>query len=53
MDNVAAFVTQNPGLTETEIAIRLYGSFGYQQRVNAACRKLLQRAGSRDAARAG
>jgi len=43
IDDVEAMIVRRPGLTETELAKALYGSNGYPQQVNAACRTLLRR----------
>lgn len=43
VDEVEAMIARRPGLTETELAKALYGSNGYPQQVNAACRTLLRR----------
>lgn len=43
VDEVEVMIGRQPGLTETELAKALYGSNGYPQQVNAACRTLLRR----------
>lgn len=40
-DKVLALVRRHPGLTEIQLAEKLYGRQGYQQQVNAACRYLV------------
>ena len=41
-DDILSLVTRKPGLTEAEIAKHLFGRFGYQQRVNSTCRRLIR-----------
>ena len=41
-DDIEALVAQHPGLTEAQIAERIYGPDGYQQKVNSKCRRLLK-----------
>lgn len=54
-EDIEAMVVNAPGLTESEIAMRLYGPDAYQQLVNSTCRRLVARgrirregAGNRD-----
>jgi len=42
-DEIEALVIRNPGLTEAEIAIALFGEAGYPARVARACMNLLKR----------
>ena len=41
-DDIETLVRKRPGLTEAEIAERIYGADGYQQKVNSTCRRLLE-----------
>lgn len=41
-DDILLLVTARPGLTEAQIAGRLFGRDGYQQRVNSTCRRLVR-----------
>lgn len=41
-DQIEALVAQRSGLSEPEIAEALFGSDGYQQRVNSTCRRMLR-----------
>jgi len=41
-DNILSLVITTPGLTEAEIAARLFGRKAYQQRVNSTCRRLIR-----------
>jgi hypothetical protein len=41
-DDIERLVFRKPGLTEAELANNLFGSGGYQQRVNSTCRRLLK-----------
>ena len=41
-DDILTLVKRRPDLTEAEIAVNLFGSDGYQQRVNSTCRRLLK-----------
>jgi hypothetical protein len=41
-DDILLLVTTRPGLTEAQIAERLFGRKGYQQRVNSTCRRLVR-----------
>ncbi len=41
-DNIEALVAVQPGLTEAQIAVRIYGAEGYPQMVNSRCRRLLR-----------
>lgn len=41
-EDILLLVTTRPGLTETQIAERLFGDEGYQQRVNSTCRRLIR-----------
>ena len=36
-------IGKSPGLTEREIAERIFGSDGYQQQVNPDCRRLFEK----------
>lgn len=36
-------VTEQPGLTEAELALAIFGDDGYQQRVNSTCRRMIER----------
>lgn len=40
-EKILAVAAKSPGLTEAEIARRIFGPSGYQQQVNPACRKLV------------
>jgi hypothetical protein len=40
--SVFDLIVAKPNLTEAEIAERLFGSAGYQQRVNPICRQLVR-----------
>ena len=42
VDDVETIIIDNPGLTAREIAEKLFGSDGYQERVDAACRRLIE-----------
>ena len=39
-DDIARVICQQPGLTATQIAARLYGIDGYHERVGGGCRLL-------------
>ena len=41
-EKIAALVAVQPGLSEAQIAQRIYGAEGYPQMVNSKCRRLLQ-----------
>lgn len=36
-------IAERPGLTESELALAIFGMKGYQQRVNSTCRLLIAR----------
>lgn len=40
VDDVEQLIARNPGLTATQIAARLYGLDGYQERMGLALRQL-------------
>lgn len=42
-ERVEALIRHKPGLTEAEMATELFGSDGYQQRVNSTCRRLIRK----------
>jgi hypothetical protein len=41
-DRIVALVKDNPGLTEAELAAKLFPGHDYQQRVNSTCRRLIK-----------
>jgi hypothetical protein len=41
-DDILSLVARIPGLIGVEIAKHLFGSLGYQQRVNSTCRRLIR-----------
>lgn len=41
-DRIQDLVARRPGLTEAQIAEKLFGASGYQQRVNSTCRRLVR-----------
>jgi hypothetical protein len=41
-DDIETLVARKHGLTEAQIAERLFGGDGYQQRVNSTCRRLIK-----------
>jgi hypothetical protein len=41
-DDLQALITRKPGLSEADLAAELFGSDGYQQRVNSTCRRMIK-----------
>lgn len=41
-EDIEALVRKSPGLTEAEIAGKIYGAGAYQQKVNSTCRRLVK-----------
>ena len=41
-DDIEQLVSRRPGLTELALAKFMFGSMGYQQRVNSTCRHLFR-----------
>ena len=41
-DRIESLVRRKPGLTEAQLAERLFGGDAYRQRVNSSCRKLIK-----------
>ena len=41
-DEIVALVTKRPGMTEAQLAEKLFGGEAYQQRVNSTCRRLIE-----------
>jgi len=41
-DKIIDLVRRRPNLTEAELAQQIFGSEGYQQRVNSTCRRLIK-----------